>query len=268
MNIFRKLLNTYEKSIFKKKLKIFLLSFKEAFSQPSHNGLPLPPPALRYLSVCHKYEEDIHIKSGTHCSITIKNLIKNSGKDIASFQKILEFGCGCGRVIRHLHDADAAYELYGTDVDEKEINWCRKNLNKICHFETNSYLPPLKYETNTFDLIYSISVFTHLEEQSQFLWLKELHRIAKPKSLVIISVNRISMLSDEETSKKGIIVRERTTDAVQRSWLGKKEYPSSYYDAFHNPEYIKREWSKYFRIIDYCPGAITSYQDAVVLEKE
>jgi len=41
-------------------------------------------------------------------------------------------------------------------------------------------MPPMSYEDNMFDFVYSISIFTHLPEDMQFAWLQELQRITKP----------------------------------------------------------------------------------------
>ena len=34
--------------------------------------------------------------------------------------RVLDFGCGCGRIIAHLHDLQPTL-LYGTDIDEQAI---------------------------------------------------------------------------------------------------------------------------------------------------
>ena len=45
-------------------------------------------------------------------------------------------------------------------------------------------LPPLPLEDESFDLIWSISVFTHLTDNS-LPWLCELHRLLRPGGLLI-----------------------------------------------------------------------------------
>jgi SAM-dependent methyltransferase len=48
----------------------------------------------------------------------------------------------------------------------------------------SDYMPPLDLEPGSFDLIWSISVFTHLTDNS-LPWLLELHRLLKPGGVLI-----------------------------------------------------------------------------------
>ena len=54
-------------------------------------------------------------------------------------------------------------------------------------FSVNGPLPPLPYADGSFDLIYGVSVFTHLSEEHQRAWLPELRRILKPGGLLLLS---------------------------------------------------------------------------------
>lgn len=111
---------------------------------------------------------------------------------------MLDFGCGCGRTLRWFNGSEP--HLHGTDIDAEAIGWCQKNLH-FADFEMNEGLPPLDYADETFDLIYAISVFTHLDEERQFLWLDELKRATKPGGIVLLTVHgehARKVLPDEE----------------------------------------------------------------------
>ena len=73
---------------------------------------------------------------------------------------ILDFGCGVGRVTRHFRSTCQA-QLFGTDINESLINWCQQNL-KFGQFQVNPLTGKLAYEDQQFDMIYALSVFTHL----------------------------------------------------------------------------------------------------------
>ena len=46
-----------------------------------------------------------------------------------AYEKVFDFGCGCGRIARQLIQQDPAPQRYvGIDVDLKAIAWCRENL--------------------------------------------------------------------------------------------------------------------------------------------
>jgi ubiquinone/menaquinone biosynthesis C-methylase UbiE len=44
----------------------------------------------------------------------------------------------------------------------------------------NGQNPPLPFPDDHFDLVFSSSVFTHIDEHAQDLWLAELRRVTQP----------------------------------------------------------------------------------------
>jgi SAM-dependent methyltransferase len=99
-------------------------------------------------------------------------------------KRVLDFGCGAGRTLRHfLSEAETA-EIWGTDIDRPSIEWLGENLCPPLHAWHSEGNPPLGLEHGSFDLIWAISVFTHLTDNS-IPWLLELHRLLKPGGLLI-----------------------------------------------------------------------------------
>ena len=48
-------------------------------------------------------------------------------------------------------------------------------------------MPPLRFDDETFDLVYSLSIFSHLSADMVDAWLGELTRVTKPAGLVIVT---------------------------------------------------------------------------------
>jgi ubiquinone/menaquinone biosynthesis C-methylase UbiE len=147
------------------------------------------------------------------------------------------------------------------------VNWCKNNLQNI-RWSTNGYQPPLPFADNTFDLIYAISVFTHLDEKLQHMWLGELQRIAKPGAIIILSVlgeYTIGMLDSSSQDKIHAHGFMFVTGA--RGKLKLNGLPDFYQTAYHTQKYIYREWSAYFDIVRYIERGIGNFQDAVILRK-
>jgi SAM-dependent methyltransferase len=202
--------------------------------------------------------------------IRIENALKKyTNKTYGDMERILDWGCGCGQVIRYFNKYSNV-EINGADIDMVNIKWCERNLNfaKFHHVPLN---PPTKFDNNYFDLIFGISVLTHLRENDQSDWLSELSRISKKDSIVLISVHgnggvafRNELFNIDELLKwqeKGFVALgvDKAIDSI-----GDKEY---YTTSFQTDWYIKKYWSEYFKIIDIIPSYIGHFQDLVVMQK-
>src|ERR1700730_6373899 len=91
-------------------------------------------------------------------------------------KRILDFGCGAGRRLRHFAGETAESEVWGCDIDEPSVRWLSENFCPPFQVFLNEPEPPINRASSTFDLIWGISVFTHLTD-SWSRWLVELYRI-------------------------------------------------------------------------------------------
>jgi ubiquinone/menaquinone biosynthesis C-methylase UbiE len=160
--------------------------------------------------------------------------------------------------------------LYATDIDPDLVNWGKSNLPGI-QWSVNGHQPPLPFDDNAFDLIYGISVFTHLDEAFQHVWLRELQRVARPGATLILTVcgehamkafQTLDPSYGEEFHERGFMFV-----SLSKGRFKLDGFPDFYQSAFHAKEYIFNEWSAYFDIVDYIERGIGDYQDAVVLRK-
>jgi SAM-dependent methyltransferase len=99
-------------------------------------------------------------------------------------KRVMDFGCGAGRTLRHFMAEAEKAELWGVDVDAASIELLRETVCPPLHVMQSQYMPPLALERDSFDLIWAISVFTHLTDNS-LPWLCELHRVVRPGGLLI-----------------------------------------------------------------------------------
>ena len=98
--------------------------------------------------------------------------------------RVLDFGCGWGRMLRFfLRDVDQS-NLWGVDGSRPLIDACRRT-NPWCQFVEGRKMPPSAFASGYFDLVYSYSVFSHLSEAAHRLWLDELLRVLRPGGLLI-----------------------------------------------------------------------------------
>ncbi len=111
-----------------------------------------------------------------------------SGLSLAQGGRVLEMGCAAGRMIRHLKSFSDACEIWGVDVNAPLINWCKGNLSPPFHFATTTTIPHLPFQDGYFDLIYTGSVFTHIDDLAD-AWLLELRRVLSPRGRVYITIH-------------------------------------------------------------------------------
>jgi len=98
---------------------------------------------------------------------------------------VLDFGAGVGRTLRHFAEEMEVASFHASDIDEESVAWLTANFPRVEAF-TNAETPPLDRPDGTFDLVYNVSVFTHLLDLWAE-WLLELRRVIKPGGLLVCS---------------------------------------------------------------------------------
>lgn len=148
--------------------------------------LPLPPPRLIFLVIGYGWGSVYYSSGKTVVDHMLRSLERN-GIDPHGFRRTLDFGCGCGRLIRHLHRAGAGI-LHGSDYNAELIGWCQRSL-PFGKFQTNDPAPPLHYDDGSFDFIYARSVFTHVGPDLQQAWVGELLRVLQPRGVLYFTTH-------------------------------------------------------------------------------
>jgi SAM-dependent methyltransferase len=98
-------------------------------------------------------------------------------------RRVLDFGCGAGRVLRHFVPEASEAEFWGCDLHAPTIEWLSENLSPPMRFFVNDRRP-LPQPDEHFDLVYALSVFTHVTYEWSD-WLLEVHRVLKPGGLFV-----------------------------------------------------------------------------------
>lgn len=178
--------------------------------------------------------------------------------------RILDFGCGCGRVIQSLRKLAPHSAYFGTDIDAEAIGWCRRELSHVGTFERNNPSPPLPFSDEFFDLVYAISVFTHLPEDMELAWLGELRRVTRRGGHLLLTSHGEDLLKPA-SDETGRMFRER--GFAYSVGPGTEGLPDFYQTSFHTDAYLQRQWGRFFEIRAIIKKGIVNHQDIVVCRR-
>ncbi len=161
-------------------------------------------------------------------------------------KRALDFGCGAGRTLRHfLPEAESA-EFWGADIDGASTAWIEANLSPPLNGWHANAIPPLGLEHGTFDLIWAVSVFTHLTYNST-PWLLELHNLLKPGGYLIPTYmgRWICEFFTGETWEED---RHGRT-MLRHTWPWDKGGPA----VLISDWWMREHWGRAFEIVDVAP---------------
>jgi SAM-dependent methyltransferase len=126
-----------------------------------------------------------YLSSGQRDTETMLAILQEARAE--RLDRILDFGCAAGRMLRFLPTPETR-ECWGVDIKATHIQWCQQHLSPPFFFATTTTFPHLPFEDDTFDLVYCGSVFTHIAEMAD-AWLLELRRITRPYGLIYITIH-------------------------------------------------------------------------------
>ena len=169
----------------------------------------LPPARLR-VRVAGTADAAWFLEGGCLAAETVRTTAARHGHPLGEVGALLDFGCGCGRVLRHWRDLPA--RVHGSDADGEAVEWCRRHL-PFAQVTANAGKPPLPHAGESFELVYAFSVLTHLPEELGRAWLAELGRVLRPGGLLLVSthgeryLDRLAAAERERFAAGEVVVR-------------------------------------------------------------
>lgn len=138
-------------------------------------------PADAVASVDGSVSEDVVRHTGRWAAAQVRAAL-----DVGSEDRVLELGCGVGRIGREL--APHCREWVGADISDNMIDHAierTSGLNNVSfHKLTRTSLEMIDDES--VDKAYSIAVFCHMDKEDLYLYLQELNRVLRPGGLIFV----------------------------------------------------------------------------------
>jgi ubiquinone/menaquinone biosynthesis C-methylase UbiE len=183
---------------------------------------------------------------------------------------ILDWGCGPGRILRHLPEVFGSGGTYiGVDPNAASISWCRENLaNQLSGnltVEQSQLQPPLPLKEESVDLLYGISILTHLSELAHIAWITELMRVLRPGGMALLTTHgpayQVKLTESErnEYEQNELVIR------------GQVQEGHRVFTAYHPPQKMREYFAAYAEVLTYVPGQPRSWgieQDVWVIQKK
>lgn len=230
-------------------------------------------------TIRHYYE------SGLTTFLPIITAAVNYGVPMDQSPNVLDFACGAGRQLLHLTRHYPNVRAYACDIRADAIAHLQRLYPsvKAC---ANKFDPPLPFDDATFDLIYSVSVFSHLSITDAQLWLPELFRIARPGSILCLTFNsnnslnvnlsqgRISSSVAELFRQQGYFFDadvagfEKKMAAELALGFGHPGMTRPTGDTYYSKEKAQSLFQEAgFQILSILPGIIDRFQDLAVIRR-
>lgn len=245
--------------------------------------LPAVPP-LRLRSITGPSEVPYFLWRGAQDISYMFDLHQAHGSTRADKLRVIDFGCGCGRLSRYLGMADWV-EAFACDANPDHVDWCSANLHEV-DTRLSKFRPPLPFDAGSIDFVYALSVFTHLPEEVAAEWFRELSRVISAQGLLIITTHGYPALSTIKWStvhqEMFRLTRQDAARLIER--LQTERYiflpyeaevvklanvGSLYGNSFMDVSLAHPIWDEEFDLVHHVAGGLErDWQDALVLRKK
>lgn len=205
------------------------------------DGVALPSAYLMYL-IGQTTNWKFFLKNGEAALRTFAESVDRNGGNFKQTERILDLGCGCGRLTRHLPKLIDG-EIFGVDYNARLVKWCKDNLQG--NFSQNKLTPPLNFPSEHFDVVYLLSVFTHLKIDTQNEWLAELERVVRPGGFALVTFHDEDHSGLEKVNLDRETLLEKHVHVHNDSSEG-----SNFLSTFQTRDAVRDQFGKYFDVVE------------------
>ncbi len=215
------------------------------------------PPAYGMFEAYSYTSYRAYVASGDETAAFIEGLVRRHLS--LSLPVVAEWGCGLGRIVKPLRQR-TGWSVAGFDYNAASVAWCGRNIQGAAFLENGLY-PLLPCADGAFDVLYCISVFTHLPEDLHMAWITEIARVLKPGGILIASFhsrNVADRLLDGEAAQfnaGNMVVR------------GNVRVGGRLFVAYHPSTFIKNRLLQGFEVLEVVENPVSSMTQTVYVAR-
>jgi SAM-dependent methyltransferase len=234
----------------------------------TYDDFPSPPPEL-----WDRWGDSLewYLAAGQADVDTMVRILVSARAD-EELRRVLDFGCAEGRMLRFFPRTDDS-ELWGVDINADRIAWAQQHLSPPFRFATTTTAPHLPFEDNYFDLVYSLSVFTHISDLAD-AWFLELLRVVRPGGYVYATVHDEHTLElllgrhrDTHSDFAELVLEfDKETATLSGDWTYFAILADPAAQVFYNSSYLVSKWSQFAECLAV-EREVAVYQTALVFRK-
>lgn len=195
--------------------------------------------------------------------------------------RILDFGCGWGRLTRMLGRDLQPGNLYGCDPVE-DILQVSRDSRVPANLARSEFLPERLPFEEKFDLVFAFSVFTHISEAAHFASLRAIHDGLAEDGLLVVTVRPPAYIDFNPLMKPAIDrlgpdyaarLQEPRYVFVPHETDGHPQYddaaedPMSYGETVITLPWVREKWAELFELVDVSVLTGDMYQVALTLRR-
>ena len=235
------------------------------------DGLPVPPAELwqRWGASAAGY-----LESGRRDIETMLSIVAGADGGVEPRTRVLDLGCAEGRMLRHFPRSEGC-ELWGVDINASRVSWAQQNLPQPFRFVVTTSAPHLPFEDRYFDLVYGLSVFTHISDLAD-AWFLEVLRVLRHGGLAYLTIHdehSVDLLlhgygkPGERLELADVLRRfDEHTGVLSRDWVYFAVDADPAAQVFHNSAYLAEKWGRFAELVARQQEA-ADYQTALLVRK-
>ncbi len=184
--------------------------------------------------------------------------------------RILDYGCGWGRIIRLMYKFSPPDRIYGCDAWQASLDLCKEYGVRGRLARCDEVPRGLPFEAVKFDLIYALSIFTHLSERTATAVSTTMRKYIAPDGLLVVTIRPPEYWSFHGQQHGGVDVARMTREHALRGFAFTPHNRApidgdiTFGDTSMSIDYIKQNWTGW-SLVENSIDPIDPFQERVIL---